>query len=233
DLLPQEQYFAHSQLLVFRDPVHNVDQVRVIGRPRHLQLHVSVQVSKVQISRQDVASIVLQFARRERASRPNFEPGLRSKLIERQMTISFDLEFSNQGLWTLLDLEQHIDLRFMVFYLGNNFYFFKAAVAVESLNILDAVLQQLVAELPVREESVFLDLHIPGKLFCADVVVARKIQFLHFMTMPFVHLVYDGNQGRGSLEGSGDPDIEVPLALKIGAQVFPAFLHQFAVNGAL
>ena len=67
----------------------------------------------------------------------------RGELFVGYVLIAFDLDIFDQSLRTLLYFEGNVDLGFVIDGAGTDFHFFIAVIVIERLDVLGALMQQL------------------------------------------------------------------------------------------
>ena len=143
--LPQVVDLAHSYHLVFRDGVCDIHPVRIAGL-LHGRLHFDIEISTIQIIGGNAISIVGHVSGGERDSRVQLKSLGRGQLFVGDVLIAFDPDIFDQSLGTFLDFESNVDFGFVINCPRSYFDLLVAVIAIESLDIFRALMQQLFAQ---------------------------------------------------------------------------------------
>src|SRR5690349_2217834 len=92
--------------------------------------HFDVEIAAVEVSSLDAIAVVSQFARGERNTAAQLEPFRRRQLSEGDMAVAGNLNFVDQGLRALLNLEGNIDFWLAIGRPGSYFHIFVAAIVI-------------------------------------------------------------------------------------------------------
>ena len=115
-------------------------------------------------------------------------------------------------------------------YRGNDRHVAESFRLVDRLEILDALLHQLIAEFAGGEEMLFLDGDVGRQLIGMQLGVAGQFDFFHFVLLFFGDAIEDGIVFRTLVKVGVDFHVEVPLGLEIRGERLAAFLHGFIID---
>src|SRR6266849_7222608 len=112
-----------------------------------------------------------------------FQPSGRGQLLRRDAVISNDLDVLDQRLSSLLNVEYNIDLRIVNHDLGRDLGVSISSIAIQRLDIVRALMRQLLAHTSVRPEPEMslLDGHHIKKILLWDRVISLKHNAVHFV----------------------------------------------------
>src|SRR5260370_16949149 len=111
-----------------------------------------------------------------------FQPSGRGQLLHRDAVISNDLDVLDQRLSSLLNVEYNIDLRIVNHDLGRDLGVFISSIAIQRLDIVRALMRQLLAHTSVRPEPEIslLDAHHINKILLSYPSISLKHIPPHF-----------------------------------------------------
>src|SRR5215467_13681645 len=221
--IAQQKHFIHMYLLVLSDLVGDIDPVRIARQSGDLRIELGVEESLVQIDRQNVAAIVGQTFRRERLSRPEQETCFGREFLARQARISLKRQVVDQRLWSLAYPKRDVKPRLTIDNVDIDFDIFITPILIKSSNTLNALMEQLGAELSAREEPpVALHCDLLKEFVLLDMLIALECNRIDPIAGTSVHFVNKVNVRIQVLEIRGYLDTKVALALKKIDQISPA-----------
>src|ERR1700730_3613596 len=88
-----------------------------------------------------------------------FDPYRRGKLLNRDVLVPDDLDVLHERLSSLLNTEHYVDIAFSRYDLRGDLGVFKAAIAIERLQIVGALMREFLTHTSVRPEPEVCFLH--------------------------------------------------------------------------
>jgi len=221
-------------LLSLRNRIGHIYSVRIVRQTCDFGVEVGVEKTAIQVRCHDVTAIVSQRFRGKRLARPKPKASFRRKGRDGNMRIPLDRQVIHQCLRAFGDLKSDVNLRLAIDNVGIDFHVLVSLILVERGNARHTLTDQLVAELPAREQERPVSPHrdLPGQHAFTEMLVTSEIDDLHTVAGSPLDVVDQLDMRGLVLEIRGHFHIEVALALKKIDQIPPAFFHQVRVDGS-
>ncbi len=232
-LLPEINDIGHSNHPELVHGVSHIHVVRIRALPIHGGFYLNIEISAVEIVGGNTIAIFCEMARRERCTGAQLESRGCGKLFIWNVVIAGDLHVINQRLSTFFNAEHHVDLRLVVNRFGSDLHLLISAIVVQGLQVLDTLVQELLAQVAVSEETRPLDHHKAEQILVRNLMVSAKNDVVDLVLLSLLDFINQQNLVGLALEVGVDLDVEVTLFLKVIDQVLLPFPDQITINLSL
>src|SRR5258708_35321444 len=147
-LLSEIDHVPHAYTLVFVHDVRHIHVVRIAAVAIHLRDDFDIEMPAIEIGSGDSIAVFGKAPWREWSARMQLQSNGNRKLFVWNMIISGDFKVANDSLGTLFKVENDVDLGFAINDLGVHLDVFISPIAIQCLQVFDALPHQLLTHTP-------------------------------------------------------------------------------------
>ncbi len=136
-------------------------------------------------------------------------------MILGNIVVAHYLDVVNQSLRTFFDVERDLDLGLVVDSLRCNLDVFKTAIVIQSFQVGDTLLQQLLTDTTMGPEVGLLHHDLGQQVFVGNLVISSEEDAIDFVLLAFVDLIDQQYLVGLSLKVYFYLYVEVALLLKV------------------
>ena len=132
------------------DRVHEINAMGSAGIPINASFYVNIEIAMIEVRSRDSIAVFGEQTRRKWRAGVHLNANRSSELAIRNVFVSCDFGIVDDGLSAFFDVEDDVHLGFVIDGFGSDFYIFVSAIVIQGLQVLHALLHQLLTLAAVR-----------------------------------------------------------------------------------